>query len=151
MQDPIMGSQMAWRCNTCESLCKLGSDREKKGMAKTMIEAWENGTYFPGIAALDYRVNRVSQYQIRISKDAPGAQWVTFPELNTGSPSRKLWLTPTSPDNNPVISTKEKGGLDSEVKYEQKDETGHGPGWWNWGTTEKNRNAMASAEDIILF
>ena len=151
MQDPIMGSHMAWHCNTCESMCKLGSEREKKGLAKTLIEAWENGTYYPGVAALDYRVNRVAQYQVRISNTSPGAQWDTFPELNKGSPSRKVWIISQSLDGNPVNSTKEKGGLDSEVKYEQSDETGHGGGWWNWGTSEKNRNAMASAEDIILF
>lgn len=151
MQDPIMGSQMAWHCNTCEAICKLGSEREKKGLAKSLLEAWENGTYFPGVAALDYRVNRVGQYRARISDKSPGAHWETFPALNAGSKVRKLWLTPISPDENPVVTLKEKGGLNLEIEFEQADMTGHGGGWWNWGTTAKNKNAMASAEDIVLF
>jgi hypothetical protein len=151
MQDPIMGSQMAWHCNTCESICRIGSEREKKGLAKSLIEAWENGTYSAGVAALDYRVNRVGQYRARISDQSPGPHWETFPALNVGSKVRKLWLTPTSPEDNPVITLKEKGGLNLEIEFEQADMTGHGGGWWNWGTTAKNKNAMASAEDIVLF
>ena len=115
-----------------------------------MLEAWQQGTYFPGVAALDYRVNRVGQYQVQIATTSPGPLWETFPELNQGS-SKKLWITFTNPSNNPVLSTKESGGLDLEIKYEQTDATGHGGGWWNWGTTAKNRSAMGAAEDIILF
>ena len=151
MVDPILGSQMMWHCNTCESICGIGDAREKKGIAQTMLEAWQQGTYFPGVAALDYRVNRVAQYQVQIAAVSPGSLWATFPELNTKPHDPKLWITPTSPANNPVITLKEMGGLDLEVKYEQKDVTGHGGGWWNWGTTAKNKSAMGAAEDIILF
>jgi len=152
MQDPIIGSQMAWHCNTCESMCRLGSEREKKGVAKSLIEAWQNGTYYPGVAALDYRVNRVAQYQAQISNTSPGKQWATFPAIDDSKAGgTTLWLRPTQTDNNPVIAISQKGGLNTEVNYEQKDVTGHGAGWWNWGTTDKNQNAMASAEDIVLF
>jgi hypothetical protein len=149
MIDPILGSQMQWHCNTCESMCRIGSEREQNGVASNIIEAWENGTYAAGVAALDYRVNRTGQYQARISSTSPGPQWATFPEVSSGS--RSIWLMPTSPDENPVISIKEKGGLDVEIKYEQSDVTGHGGGWWNWGTTPKHKNAMAAQEDIVLF
>jgi hypothetical protein len=132
-------------------MCHIGNEREKKGIAKTFHEAWENGTYYPGVAALDYRVNRTNQYQAQFATSSPGAQWETFPALNKGAASRLLWIMPRDPDENPVVSIKERGGLNVEVEYEQKDATGHGGGWWNWGTTSKHRNSMAASEDIVLF